>query len=168
MARWNLEAWEGKASRCLSYRLLGSLPIAEPWIVALHSQIGHNVLQCVQLGSLEVGTARWRGLAAQNLQQIWVTKGQDGGHVLMLAFPSLLGEPGLALGNITRSTFSSAERPTQKHAFPPCKDKTGKQLRDRIAATPACEPLLRPTSRSVPSEDVGGLVHIPLRLPSRH
>ncbi|KAK7192198.1 hypothetical protein PSPO01_01770 [Paraphaeosphaeria sporulosa] len=35
--------------------------------------------------------ARWRGLGAQNLQQIWVTKARDGGHGLILAFPFTLG-----------------------------------------------------------------------------
>jgi hypothetical protein len=78
--RGTLKAWDAKASGYfLVLRLVGT--DSGTWGGrAPHTAGG----QCTPMraaglfGGLE---ARWRGLAAQNLQQVWVTKAQDGGHV---------------------------------------------------------------------------------------
>ncbi|KAF2439016.1 hypothetical protein P171DRAFT_129596 [Karstenula rhodostoma CBS 690.94] len=78
----------------------------------------------------------------------------------------------LTTSRSTCSTYSPAERLTQKHASPPWKDKTRKQLRDRNTATASYKQHVRPTARSLPlwrrSRAKLEASSISLRLPSRH
>jgi hypothetical protein len=151
--RGTLKAWDAKASGSF-WSCAWLVPIAEPGVVALHTQLGDDALQCAQLGSLEVarlGGALQRACGAESAADIGDESA--GRRPCFDASAPLYswGALGLAwpLHLLIRRRAS-----TRKHASPPCKGKTGKQRLDRNTATGSCKlQLCVPHSEACFSED---------------